>query len=119
MHLGAAIGVHRALDPGLLESIYETCLAHDLREQGLQVETQKVVPFRYRGLDFDASYRLDMLVEKRLVLELKVVEQVSTVHRAQLLSYLRLSGYPVGLLINFHVPVLKEGIFRFVHHWSE
>jgi GxxExxY protein len=83
--IGAAIGVHRALGPGLLESVYEVCLAYDLREAGVQVDTQKAVSLRYRGLVFDASYRLDMVIDNRLVLELKAVENLSPLHRAQLL----------------------------------
>jgi GxxExxY protein len=113
--IGIAIGVHRALGPGLLESAYELCLTHDLKEAGLRVASQVPVSICYRGLVLDACYRLDLVVEDRLVLELKAVDQLLPLHRAQLLSYLRLSNYPVGLLMNFHVPVLRHGIHRFVH----
>ncbi len=113
--IGVAIGVHRVLGPGLLESIYETCLAYDLSEAGLRVETQKALPLRYRGVTFDAGYRLDLLIEDELVLELKAIDQLAPVHHAQLLSYLKLSGYTVGLLVNFNVPVLRQGIRRVVH----
>src|SRR5213076_889925 len=112
--IGAAIELHRNLGPGLLESLYEACLAFELRAAGLKVETQKPLPVRYRGMVFDASYRLDLLIEDRLIVEVKSVEQIARVHKAQLLSYLKLSACDTGLLLNFNVPVLREGIERIV-----
>lgn len=112
--IGAAIEVHRALGPGLLESAYEACLAFELAERGLRIERQKALPVVYKGLDLDAGYRLDLLVEDKVIVELKAVEAVNAVHEAQMLSYLRLSGCKIGLLINFNVKLLKNGIRRFV-----
>jgi GxxExxY protein len=111
----AAIQVHRALGPGLLESTYEACLAYELRSRDLEVLTQVPVPVSYRGVDLGIGYRLDMLVAGAIVVELKTVSKLMPVHDAQVLSYLRLSGHRVGLLINFHVPRLKDGIRRFVN----
>ena len=111
--IGAAIEVHRHLGPGLLESTYETCLIYELKSLGLTVEQQKALPVIYKTIHLDQGYRIDLLVEEKVILELKVVEQLTTVHEAQLLSYLKLSGYPVGLLLNFNVKMLKEGIRRF------
>ncbi len=112
--IGAAMKVHSALGPGLLESAYEKCLAFDLCKRGLNVETQVVLPLQYGDLHVDAGYRIDLLVEGAVIVELKAVEHVSDVHRAQLLSYVKLSKNPVGLLINFNVLHLKDGITRFV-----
>lgn len=112
--IGAAIEVHRVLGPGLLESVYESCLAFELTGQGLKVEQQRSLPLIYKTLQFEQGFRLDMVVEERVIVELKVVEKLAPVHEAQILSYLRLSGYPVGLLINFNVKLLKEGLRRFV-----
>jgi len=117
--IGAAIAVHRTLGPGLLESVYEVCLAQELAEQRIPFETQKVIPIRYRGLVLDAGIRLDLLVAGELVVELKSVDRLLDVHSAQLLTYLKLGGYPLGLLINFNVPLLKNGIRRIVHHAPE
>jgi GxxExxY protein len=114
--IGAAIAVHRTLGPGLLESVYEVCLAQELAEQRIPFETQKVIPIRYRGLVLDAGIRLDLLVAGELVVELKSVDRLLDVHSAQLLTYLKLGNYPLGLLINFNVPLLKNGIRRIVHH---
>jgi GxxExxY protein len=111
--IGAAIEVHRHLGPGLLESAYETCLAYELSQRGLQVERQKALPIVYKNIKLDQGYRIDLLVENRVIVELKVVEQLTDVHEAQLLSYLKFSGCPVGLLINFNVMLLKDGIRRF------
>ena len=111
--IGAAIEVHRALGPGLLESTYQACLAHESRQQGLEVETQKELPVVYKGVTLDCGYRIDLLVEHTVIVELKAVQEVNAVHEAQLLSYLKLSGCPVGLLINFNVRQLTEGIKRF------
>jgi len=111
--IGAAIEVHRHLGPGLLESAYETCLAYELSQRGLQVERQKALPIVYKNIKLDQGYRIDLLVENRVIVELKVVEQLTDVHEAQLLSYLKFSGCPIGLLINFNVMLLKDGIRRF------
>lgn len=110
----AAFKVHSALGPGLLESLYEICLAHELGKRGLECVRQVELPLKYDGLSFDSGLRLDLLVEDTVVVELKAVEQIHPVHKAQLLSYLRLTGKPVGLLINFHVPLIKDGIQRMV-----
>ncbi len=112
--IGAAIEVHRHLGPGLLESTYEACLEYELQEAGLSVERQKSLPLVYKKIKLDQGYRLDLLVEKQVVVELKTVEKLTPVHNAQLLSYLKLSGCKVGLLINFNVKLLKYGIRRFV-----
>jgi len=112
--IGAAIEVHRVLGPGLLESAYQKCLAHELRLRGLYVESEVPVPLTYKGLDLGCSYRLDLLVERQAVVELKAMESILPVHRAQLITYLKLTHCQVGLLINFNVPVLKDGIKRIV-----
>ena len=112
--IGAALSVHKELGPGLLESAYSACLAHELHRVGVRFETQVRLPLRYRNIHVDAGYRLDFIVENTVVLELKAVEQVLPVHRAQLLSYLRLSGLSVGLLLNFNVVHLRYGIHRMV-----
>ena len=110
--IDAAMKVHTALGPGLLESAYEACLAYELRQRGLRVETQVTLPVKYEGVDLDAGYRLDLLIESRVIVELKAVEKMTPLHEAQLLSYLKLSGCKVGLLINFNVERLKDGIKR-------
>ena len=110
----AAIKVHRTLGPGLLESVYEACLAHELKQRGLTAEAQVPVPIHYGGLILDGGLRLDLLVEGMAVIELKAVEKTLPVHDAQLLTYLRLSGRRLGFLLNFNVPVMKSGISRFV-----
>ena len=104
--IGAAIEVHRTLGPGLLESAYETCLSFELAESGLNVKRQKPLPVIYKGNRLEAGYRLDLLVEDRVIVEAKAVDQLAPVHQAQLLSYLKLSGCKVGLLINYDVQVL-------------
>lgn len=111
----AAMTVHSALGPGLLESAYEACLAHELRARGLRVLAQLPLPIMYRGTRIEVGYRLDLLVNNAVVVEVKAVARMLPVHEAQLLSYLRLSGHRVGLLINFHVPRLRDGIRRMVH----
>jgi len=111
----AALRVHSALGPGLLESAYEACLSHELRVRGLRVATQVPLPVIYHGVRIEVGYRLDMLVDGRVIVELKAIARVLPVHQAQLLSYLRLSGHRVGLLINFHVPRLRDGIHRMVN----
>ena len=110
----AAMKVHTALGPGLLEGAYQVCLAHELRRRGIQVETQVALPVIYETTRIDVGYRLDLLVDGCVVVELKSVSKLQPVHEAQLLSYLKLGHYPVGLLINFNVARLKDGIRRFV-----
>ena len=112
--IGAAMAVHRELGPGLLESAYEACLAFELVERGLTAERQKALPVKYRGVKVDCGYRIDLLAEGKVIIELKAVERLEPIHEAQLLSYLKLSGCKVGLLINFNVKVLKNGIRRLV-----
>jgi GxxExxY protein len=113
----AAIKVHRALGPGLLESLYCTCLAHEVRARGLAVETEKQLPVYYEGLRLDGGYRLDLLVEDAVIVEVKSAEKVLPVHYAQLLSYLKLLNKRVGLLINFNTPRVTQGIKRVVNHF--
>ena len=117
--IGAAMAVHRELGPGLLESAYEACLAYELPERGLGVERQKALPVRYRGVNVDCGYRIDLLVEGKVIVQLKAVERLEAIHKAQLLSKLKLSGCKVGLLINFNVKVLKDGIRRLVNELEE
>ena len=112
--IGAAIEVHKALGPGLLESAYETCLAHELILQGHQVERQLALPVIYKGVQLDCGYRLDLRVDGLVIVEIKAIEHLEPIHEAQMLTYLRLSGLWLGLLINFNVPVLKQGIKRLV-----
>jgi GxxExxY protein len=113
--IGSAIAVHRELGPGLLESAYEACLAFELADRGLSVERQKALPVVYRDVMLDCGYRIDLLVEEKVIIELKAVERVEPIHTAQLLSYLKLSGCKIGLLINFNVKVLKNGIRRLIN----
>jgi GxxExxY protein len=113
--IGAAIDVHRALGPGLLESAYEACLAFELIEEGLQVEQQKSLPLVYKQVRLDCGYRLDLVVESLVIIEIKAVEALTPLHEAQVLSYLKLSHCPVGLLINFNVKLLRSGIRRIIH----
>jgi GxxExxY protein len=108
----AAYKIHTKLGPGLLESAYEACLAYELTKRGYQVERQKPQPVIYDGLEIEVGYRLDILVNGEVILELKSVEQVLPIHHAQLMTYLKLSGKTLGLLINFNVPVIKQGIRR-------
>lgn len=110
--IGAAIEVHRTLGPGLLESAYENCLCHELFLRGLKFQRQLALNVEYKGINIENAYRLDIVVENSLILELKAIESLTPLHHAQLLTYLRLSGIPTGLLINFMVPVLKNGIKR-------
>lgn len=112
--IGAAIEVHKHLGPGLLESAYETCLAYELEQQGVTFERQKALPLVYKEIRLDQGYRIDLLVAQKVVVELKVVEQFTDVHQAQVLSYLKFSGCKVGLLINFNIKLLKDGIRRFI-----
>ena len=108
----AAFAVHRALGPGLLESVYEVCLLHELNKRGLKAERQVLLPVLYDNLRLDAGLRLDLVVEKRVVVELKAVEILLPVHKAQLLTYLKLSGHRLGLLVNFNSALLKQGMQR-------
>jgi len=110
--IGAAIEVHRVLGPGLLESAYEECLCHELTLRQIPFERQRPLPVEYKGLHLDCGYRLDLLVADTVVVEIKAIESILPVHEAQLLTYLKLGGWKVGLLINFHVSVLKQGIRR-------
>ncbi len=110
--IGAAIRVHRELGPGLLESAYEACLAYELSDAGLDVRRQVPLPIRYRQVSIDEGYRLDLVVNDSVIVELKSVEKITPICEAQLLTYLRLSGYPLALLINFNVPLLRDGILR-------
>jgi GxxExxY protein len=117
--IGAAIKIHRKLGPGLLESAYEACLAYELEKLGLRVERQKPVPLVYETVKLECGFRADIVVEGRVVVELKCKEALHPVDEAQLLSHLRLLNIPVGLLINFHVVLLKDGIKRMVNNYRE
>jgi GxxExxY protein len=110
----AAIKVHRALGPGLLESVYEICLAHELRKRGLQVETQIQIPIVYDGIRLEAGLRIDLLVAHQLIIEIRAVEQMNRVFKAQVLTYLKLTGLRLALLINFNVVLIKDGIERVI-----
>jgi GxxExxY protein len=105
----AAIEVHRCLGPGLFESVYLACLVQELRASGLSLETQRPVPVSYKDVKIDCSFRVDLIVDGKVIVEVKSLTQVAPVHRAQILTYLVLTGCPAGLLINFNVPVLKDG----------
>jgi GxxExxY protein len=113
--IGAAIEVHRALGPGLLESAYLTCLKREMDLVGLRWQADVPVPVEYKGVKLDCGYRIDLIVEDTVVVELKAVEKLLPVHQAQVITYLRLTGKPVGLLINFNVPLLKDGIKRLIN----
>jgi GxxExxY protein len=113
--IGAAIEVHKRLGPGLLESAYEECLCRELELRGIHYERQKELPIEYKGVKLDCGYRLDIVVEESLILELKACEQLEPIHEAQLLTYLKMTGIEVGLLINFNIPILKDGIRRLVN----
>jgi GxxExxY protein len=115
--IGAAIAVHRELGPGLLESAYEACLAFELTERGAGVERQKPLPVIYRGVHLDCGYRLDLLIENKVILELKTVDKLQPIHDAQLLSYLKMAQKKVGLLINFNCLRVKDGIKRIVNNY--
>ncbi len=110
--IGAAIAVHRELGPGLLESAYEECLCHELTLRGLKFERQVPLPVVYKGVRLDCGYRIDLILENSVIRELKAVDALLPVHDSQLLTYLRLTGKRVGLLLNFNVPVLRDGIIR-------
>ena len=113
--IGAAIEVHRTLGPGLLESAYQECLLFELKSIGFQVEKEKTLPIIYKDIKLDHGYRIDLLVENKIVLELKTVEFLTDVHTAQILTYLKLGNYSLGLLINFHTKLLKNGLKRFIN----
>ena len=117
--IGAAIKVHRRLGPGLLESAYEACLAYELEQLGFRVERQKAVPLVYNSVRLEYAFRADMVINAKVVVEIKCKEALHPVDQAQLLSYLRLLDLQVGLLINFHVFVLKDGIKRMVNHYQD
>ena len=112
--IGCAIEVHRELGPGLLESAYEQCLAHELKLNGIVFHLQHPLPVEYKGVRLDCGYRVDVLVENALILELKSVDEIKSIHEAQLLTYMKLAQVKTGLLINFNVTMLKSGIKRFV-----
>ena len=112
--VGAAIEVHKQLGPGLLESAYEECLCRELELRDLVFERQKPLSLTYKGLTLDCGYRLDLVIQSRLIVEIKSVDALAPIHEAQLLTYMKLACVKVGLLINFNVPVLKDGIKRFV-----
>jgi GxxExxY protein len=112
--IGCAIEVHRELGPGLLESAYEQCLAAELSRSRIPYQLQVDLPVSYKGMKLDCSYRIDLLVDKQLIVELKSIEQLLKIHEAQILTYMRLAKVNVGLLMNFNVPVLKKGIKRFL-----
>ena len=113
--IGCAIEVHRELGPGLLESIYEECLAHELEQKDIKCVTQKHLPVQYKGLLLECGYRIDLLIENRLIVELKCVESLQPIHEAQILTYMKMAKISTGLLINFNVKYLRHGIKRFVH----
>jgi GxxExxY protein len=117
--IGAAIEVHKELGPGLLESAYEVCLSFELEKIGMKVEKERPLPVVYKGITLDQAYRLDLIVNKLVVIELKSVDSLLPIHAAQMLSYLKLSGCTVGLLINFNVEKLKDGIKRIVNNFQE
>ena len=112
--IGCAIEVHRHLGPGLLESAYEQCLAHELRRSEIAFQLQLALPVQYKDVRLDCGYRIDILVENQLIVELKRVEEIKGIHEAQLLTYMKLAGVKIGLLMNFNVTKLKHGIKRFV-----
>jgi GxxExxY protein len=116
--IDSAMQVHRTLGPGLLEGAYEACLAYELKKRGFGVQRQVICPIVYDEISLDEGYRIDLLVEGAVIVELKAVTQMHPVFEAQLISYLKLSGCKAGLLINFHVPMLKDGISRRVNNWK-
>ena len=117
--IGATIEVHRELGPGLLESAYSNCLAYELKSQGIDVQIEKPLPVFYKGVQLDIGYRLDLLVANQVIVEVKAVERFEPVHRAQILTYLRLTRCQIGLLLNFNVPFLRDGIRRVVLNYNE
>jgi GxxExxY protein len=117
--IGPAIEVHKALGPGLLESAYEECMCHELTLRSLSYERQKNLPVVFKEKKLDCGYRLDIVVEKAIILELKSCEKIEPIHKAQLLTYLELSGLHLGLLLNFNTPLMRDGIFRIVNELKE
>jgi GxxExxY protein len=117
--IGAAIEVHKNLGPGLLESVYEQCLCHELEARNLLFDSQKPLPVVYKGKNLDCGFRLDIIVEDLIIIELKTCERLEPIHTAQLLTYLKLSNLNLGLLLNFNVPVMKDGIVRVVNKFNE
>lgn len=117
--IGAAIEVHKHLGPGLLESAYQKCLTHELSTMGLVVSEQVPMPITYKGIKLDHGYRMDILTENKLVIEIISVDTITPVHEAQLLTYLKLGNYRLGLILNFHVHVMKNGIKRMVNKLAE
>jgi GxxExxY protein len=114
--IGAAIEVHKTLGPGLLESTYEECLCHELNLQKIKYERQVNLPVTYKAKNLDCGYRIDVMVERAVIIELKMVDSIAPIHKAQLLTYLKLSNLNLGLLLNFNVPIMKDGIFRIVNN---
>ena len=117
--VGAAIEVHKLVGPGLLESAYEECLCHELVLRGIPFERQKNLPLVYKQRQLDCGYRLDVVVDNMVVVELKSCDKIESIHKAQLLTYLKLSGLPLGLLLNFNVPLMKDGIIRMANGIKE
>lgn len=117
--IGAAIEVHKSLGPGLLESAYEKCLCHELSIQSFSFENQKPLPIHYKGKILDCGYRLDLVVENAIILELKSCDRIEPIHKAQLLTYLKLSGLNIGLILNFNVSLMRNGIIRVVNNFNE
>jgi GxxExxY protein len=117
--IDAAVTIHREIGPGLLESVYEVVLAYELKNRNLKVDRQVVVPIEYRGIRFEEGYRLDLLVEDIIIIEIKSVTEVTDVHKKQLLTYLRLQSKPLGLLLNFNVNLMKQGIVRIANGVEE
>jgi GxxExxY protein len=115
--IGSAIRVHRALGPGLLESAYEGCLVYELAQQGIQCKTQQKLPVNYRGVSIEVGYRVDVIVENAVILEVKTVKKIIPIHEAQLLSYLKMSKLKLGLILNFNTMILKSGIKRIVNNF--
>lgn len=112
----AAVKIHKKLGPGLLESAYESCMEYELKKRGFSVSRQLVQPIQYEEITIDAGYRIDLLVENSVIIELKSVDQLAPIHTAQIITYLKLSGKTLGFLINFNVPLLKQGLKRVVHN---
>jgi len=117
--IGLAMEVHKALGPGLLESAYEECLFYELQTSGLYVEKQKILPLKYKEIEIDKGYRIDLMIENKLIVELKAVEAINDVHLAQILTYLKLTNCQLGLLINFNVTLLKHRVKRVVNNFEE
>jgi len=113
--IGCAIEVHKILGPGLLESAYQNCLIFELKKAGLKVEKEVSLPITYKSIELDHGYRIDLLVNNQIVIELKTVEELTEVHKAQVLTYLKLGKFPLGLLINFHSKILKNNIKRYIN----